>query len=53
MFYKEAHALATMAMNAVNIFWRHFQKVPLDWLNKFRGASNHLSKGTGTAANTG
>ncbi|MEA3431964.1 MAG: hypothetical protein U9R01_04705, partial [candidate division WOR-3 bacterium] len=53
MFYKEAQALATMAMNAINIFSRHFQKVPLDWLNKFREVNNDLSKDTGTAANTG
>jgi len=45
MFQKEARALATMAMNAMNIFLRHFQGVPLDWLNKFRNASNDLSKG--------
>lgn len=45
MFDKDTRALATMAMNTINIFLRHFQKVPLDWLKKSRSASSDLSKG--------
>lgn len=53
MFCKDALALATMARNTVNIFLRHFQKMPSGWLNEFNKARDNLAKSSGTAIKRG
>jgi hypothetical protein len=51
MFCKDSLALATMAMNSLNVLLRHFQIIPDNWLKKFNEARNNLRELTGTSAN--
>ena len=44
MFEKQAFALTDMAVNSLNILSRHFNKVPLEWHQKFVTAKEELKK---------
>ncbi len=48
IFHKDALALDNMVKNAINIYSRHFRKVPSSWQDKFRDANNALSIDTAT-----
>jgi hypothetical protein len=44
MFRKDAFALATLAVNSLNILSRHFYTLPFDWHKKFKEAQENLVK---------
>lgn len=44
MFRKDAFALATLAVNSLNILSRHFYTLPFDWHKKFKESQENLVK---------